>query len=232
MKMNILSNYNINNLKHAKLWLVPLLTIFTALLFWAPLTANASAKLPSIGSVVFPESGTARVWGSGYPPYGEVRIWVYRNHQRVASADTNATSDGSLVWSGAMAGYSTCHDEFDVQAYNVWADQLTANPFASLGCAQNPSLSVRASYTGGSSPALIRVTGSQFSTRAKVGLYVYRNHKFVNYFETTATSGGIVSASENIPGTTFCSAELDVVAYDYVTHQFSNDPNAGVWCIQ
>jgi len=150
--------------------LMALLPLLLACVFAGSFVTSASAAtFPPIAAVAYPATGTASVWGSGYTPYGEIHVWVYRNHQQVAYAVTQAAGDGSLSWYGPTDGYSTCHDEFDVQAYDVATNQLTANPVAYLGCARNPNLSLTASYTGDYS-ATIAVSGSQFSAGALVGI--------------------------------------------------------------
>jgi hypothetical protein len=220
-------------IRRRKVWrtLIVILTLLATLAVSETAATSASAATPpSIAAVAYPASGTASVWGSGYSPYGEVHVWVYRNHQQSAYAVTHASANGSLYWGGTTTGYATCHDEFDVQAYDVATRQLTGNPFAVVSCAPNPNLTLGASYIGDYS-ARVTLTGLRFSAGAIVGIYLYRNHQFVNYFETIATSAGSLSTSESVPGQTYCNEELDAVAYDYTSHQFSNNPNAGIWCI-
>jgi hypothetical protein len=190
--------------------------------------ANAVA-LPTISAEISPATGGAVITGYGYTPNGEVHLWVYRNHQSVRYAVIHAGSLGSLRWTGSMTGYTTCHDSVDVQAYDVGSNKLSPNPSAHLDCPPNPTATLTAQYFGNQT-VWLSVRGTGFSAGAMVLIYVYRDHLIAEQLPTHAYSDGTIGVGTTLSGGASCGQKLDIVAYDYVSHQFSNNPGAGNWC--
>jgi hypothetical protein len=190
--------------------------------------ANA-AVLPTISAEIVPANGGAEITGHGYTPNGEVHLWVYRDHQSVSYAVVTASSSGTLLWTGTMSGNTTCHDSVDVQAYDVGSDQRSPNPSAHLNCAPNPTAALSAQHFG-NQQVWLSVTGKGFSALGMVQIYVYRDHQIAAQFPTQAYINGTIGLGKELSGGASCNQELDIVAYDYSSHQFSNNPSAGNWC--